>query len=199
MKKFVILLLSISLILCSCSHVENVTIKADPEKIITKTVIKEITPPLKFARGKYEDKRADFSYLAKWSEGMNTWTLYEETPIEDVIFDGLRTLFMHSGLAWVNKDSSEIIINVTLLGVVAIRTPKIFSEEIISSIQIKLDFVSSASGKQIYSNIYNGTNEDYGFIIMSDVEKSINESLINCINSIGLDKGLKENLSNIKI
>lgn len=198
MKKLAVFFVLISLILCSCSHVEKVTIKANPENIITKTVLKEISPPLRFTRGKYEDKRADFSYLAKWSEGMNTWTLYEDTPIEDVIFDGLKTLFFNSGLAWVNKDSSEIIINVTLLGVVTIRTPKFFSEEINSGIQIKLDFIYAASGKQIYSNIYNGTNEDQGFIIMSDIEKSINESLINCINSVGMDKELKENLSNIK-
>lgn len=185
------------MILCSCSYVEKVTIKADPENIITKTVLRDIKPPLKFTRGKYEDKRADFSYLAKWSEGMYTWTLYEETPIEDVIFDGLRTLFIHSGLAWVNNDTSDIIINVTLLGVVTTRNHIIFSDEIYSSIQIKLDLIYAASGKLIYSNIYNGTNEDNGFITISDVEKSINESLINCINSVGMDKELKINLSNM--
>lgn len=189
MKKLSPLLLII-ILFTGCTHIVNVPLIPDYEMYIVSSIeLASIDPSLKFIKGDFDDKRADVSMYATFKQQVHTYNLFTERPVEEAIYDGLAVMLKKAGHSWSDIGDGQIKVNLQLLSTAASRNAGMISVGAISSIQIKLDFVNNNSGNLIYSQIYNGSDDRSQAMIglMDMVKKSVEASIIDCINNVAND------------
>lgn len=185
----------------SCSHTVNVALRPDYENsLYPDNEIAKLETPVSFGKGLAEDKRADKTRLTTFKQGVHTYNLYEERPISEVIFEGLKTLLLKSGHQWGDSTTAEIRVDLQVLGFSAARNAGFVKVGATSGIQIKLDFVDTATNDLLYSQVYNGKDERDRALVgtMGMVEESIDASIVDCLNNVGNDTALLEALQKFK-
>jgi uncharacterized lipoprotein YajG len=200
MKKFkVTMVIVLLLVLGNCTHKVTLDLQPNFSAKLEKQNALTIQPAIKFFKGNFQDKRTDISKLATFKQQVHTYNLFAGRPIEDAIFEGLQQLFTGSGHEWGNDTTPEVRVNLQLLNVQASRNAGFVKVTAASSIQIKLDFVD-AEGKVIYSEVYNGKDDRGQALVgfMNMVKKSVDDSIINCINNVGKDEDLARALKKFK-
>ncbi len=151
-----------------------------------------IQSTIAFSMGDFVDKRLDTTNLATYRRELNTYCVYAKRPVDATIFKGIKSLITLSGHEWVDKGPAEIQVNLRLLNAHADRTSTLGRYS--SGIQIRLDFVNTSTDEIIYSGTYKGIYNK-GWTIVESIETSI----INCVNSIGMDKELAKILKKFKL
>ncbi len=193
MKRNVFILLSILLLVVGCSHTVNLALRPSfQENLSPGNELSSIQPAIKFSQGEFTDKRADIGKLASFKQGVHTFNLYDERPIDEALYEGLQVMMTASGHEWLGEETGQVKIDMQFLGFQASRNAGFIKVGASSNIQIKLDFIDTKTDEVIYSQVYNGTDErDQALIgLMDMVKKSIDASIINCISNVGEDADL---------
>lgn len=194
MRHYIIMVFLFALILIvGCTHTVDVPLLPDfNSNVYSDNELSNIKPAIKFVKGKFSDKRAEIGKLATFKQQVHTYNLYAERPIDEALFEGLAVLITLSDHKWIEKETGEVQIDLQLLSVQASRHAGFVNVGATSSIQIKLDFIDQKTDDIIYSQVYNGTDERQQALIglMDLVIKSIDASIIDCINSVGDDESL---------
>ncbi|NQU54332.1 MAG: hypothetical protein HQ522_17535 [Bacteroidetes bacterium] len=196
--KNLILVSCFIVLLTGCTHKVYLPLIPDYEmEVNSSDILKSIEPSMQFVKGSFEDKRSDITLFATFKQQVHTYNLFAERPVEDAIYDGIAVMFDKNGHSWSDSETGQIKINLKLLSATAARTTGMIKVGANSSIQINLEFVDNKSGNLIYSQEYNGTDERSQVMIglMDMVKKSIDASIINCINNVANDKLLAESLT----
>ena len=196
MKKLLPLFLII--ILAGCTHKVYLPLMPDYDtEVEASNELTALTPSLKFCQGDFVDKRSNVSMYATFKQQVHTYNLYAERPIEEAIFDGLAVMLDKSGHSWSDSGEGQIKVNLQLLTSTASRNAGFVSVGATSSVQVKLDFVNNDSGDLIYSQIYNGTDDRSQAMIglIDMVKKSIDASIVDCINNVANDESLAQALN----
>ena len=83
-------------------------------------------------------------------------------------------------------------VNLEFISIQAARNAGFINVGASSMIQIRLDFVEAATDQAIYSQVYSGQDERSQALIglMDMVRASVDDSMINCFQSVGDDEGL---------
>ena len=201
LKKFsTFITLSLSLfLLSSCGHREyavNLNPNDNSDMYLTDNAVSSITPPIIFSKGKYIDSRKNKEYY-----GINErYIILTDNEFSDAFYDGLERFIESSNQSWSDIGESDIKVDVELL--------ETHIDEIIgwttikyeSRLSTKITFIDLKNSKAIYQQTYKG--ESYVTTIMgghvSVFNKSVNYSMVECINKIGMDKGLYEVLKKLK-
>lgn len=178
----------------SCTHRVPVMLSASPASdALSNGELASVRPALVFRRGSFADKRADTTKLAMFKQGVHTYNLHAERPVQDALFDGIGALLTGAGHRWADADTAAAIrIDLQLLNLQASRNAGLINVGASSSIQLRLDFADARTGQAIYSEIYNGTDERARAMIglMSMVRESLNASVVNALTTIGRDPKL---------
>ena len=189
--------LAAAVTLTACTHTVRLALQPqfDPG-LGPASTLAAARPAVHALAGQYADKRADTTMLASFKQGVHTYNLYGERPIRDALFDGLRALFVRAGHTWGDSAGARVRVDVELLNVQASRNAGLVSVGANSSIQMKVDFVEIPTGRTVYSEIYNGTDKRSQALVgfMGMVKGSLDQSIINCIKSIGDDAKLADAL-----
>jgi len=182
--------------LAACTHHVDVELRPDYPTGVKESVLTSVRPAVSFARGGYADKRGDTTMLATFKQGVHTYNLFGQRPASDALFEGVQILVERAGHTWVPGDSGQVRIDLQLLGMEANRNAGLFEVGASSKVQIKLDFVDRATGRLIYSDVYNGADQRSKALIggMGMVKASLDGSIINCINQVGADSRLVDAL-----
>jgi len=200
MKIFKLVIIPVILILfiTGCTHTTRVLLTPDyPAGIFSAAELASLDKSVQFIKGDFEDKRADTSVYATFTQQIHTYQLIALMPVEDAIYHGISVMLKQAGHSLSDNNEGQIKINLQLLSSRASRNAGLVSVGATSSIQIKLDFIDSISDKLIYSQIYNGNDERSQAMIglMDMVEKSIDASIIDCIYNVANDKLLTQALN----
>ncbi|MFB0517219.1 MAG: hypothetical protein ACETWG_11545 [Candidatus Neomarinimicrobiota bacterium] len=202
MKRNFFLSILVFIMIAGCMHTVYVPLLPDFDaNIYGLNKLANVQPAVKFSQGDFADKSSDIGLLATFKQGIHTYNLYEERPIDEALFEGLNVLLTSSGHEWVGTGEGEIKVDLQLLSVQASRYAGLINVGANSSIQIKLDFIDPSTNDVIYTQIYNGTDERAQALVglMDLVKKSIDASIINCINSVGDDDNLAQKLSQFRL
>ncbi len=180
------------LVLISCTHQVPVALRPEYKTAVARSAeLAAVQPTLSFGRGFYADRRPDTTMLATFKQGANTYHLFGQRPIADALYEGLMVLVTSAGHRWLPPDSGlpDLRLDLQLLSLQAARNAGFINVGATSSIQFKLDVVDARTGQQVYSNIYNGTDQRSQAMLglMSMVRESIDASIVNSINSVGAD------------
>lgn len=181
------------ILLAGCTHKVYLSLMPDYDsEVVASNELTDISPAIKFVKGDFEDKRAAVSMYASFKQDVHTFNLFAERPVEEAIFDGLAVMIDKSGQSWSESGEGQVKINMQLLSTTATRNAGFVSVGASSAIQIKLDFLNNSTGALLYSQIYNGTDDRSQAMVglMDMVKKSIDASIINCINQVAGDKNL---------
>jgi len=201
MRRSVIFLLLILAVLAGCTHKVNVALRPDYDATLQPgNELSKVKPAIQFFKGEFADKRSDPSKLTGFKQAMHTYNLYEERPVEEAIFEGLEVLITTSGHQWSKTEEGEVKTNLQFINCQAdLNTSLLSIVSATSGVQIKLDFVDAKTGDVIYTNIYSGNDERSLFIgYIGMMKKSIDASIINCIQSVGDDADLARALMKFK-
>jgi len=196
------LLAVIALVLVSaCTHRVAIALRPDfNAKLQRGHELPKMTPPLKFFRGNYTDKRQDPTLLATFKQGVNTYNLQEQRPMGDAIFEGLAAAITASGHQWNEAKDGDVRVDATFVNLQAARNAGFVMVGATTAIQVKLDFVDAKTGNLIFSNIYSGTDkrEKAMLGLMGMVKDSVDASIVNCIQSVVDDAELTKSLLKAK-
>jgi len=193
MRTKILILVLILLVIVACTHNVNVPLRPDyQQNIYPDNKLSKLEKKIKFSKGEFSDNRPDISRLASFKQQVHTYNLHEERPLDEAFFEGLYQLMTSSGHEWSDTEPGDVQINLSFLNCQAERNAGLVSVGANSSVQIKLDFIDTASDDLIYSQVYSGTDERSQAMIglMGMVLKSIDASMIDCINSVGDDENL---------
>jgi len=198
-----LLLLPLCLVFAACTHHVDVALRPEYQTALAPAAeLATVTPPLAFVQGDFTDRRPDTTRLATFKQGMHTYNLFGERPIQDALFEGLHTLFTSAEQRWdePGADPSDVRVNLELMNVQADRNAGVINVGATSSIQVKLDFLDAQDGQLIYSEVYNGTDKRTRALIglMGMVRQSIDASIVNCLNAVGADAKLAAALRRLR-
>lgn len=196
-NKLVIIPIILVLFFAGCTQKVFVPLTPDYTTGITSTIeLASIDTPLQFIKGNFDDKRSDTSMYATFKQQAYTFQLFAERPVEEVIYNGLAVMLKKAGHSWSDGETGQIKVNLQLLSTAASRNAGMVMVGATSSIQIKLDFIDNNSNNLVYSQIYNGNDERSQALIglMDMVKKSVDASIIDCINNVASDKLLTQAL-----
>jgi hypothetical protein len=188
---------SLVVFLAACTHRVDVALRPNfnaelkPGRELTR-----VAPAVTFVRGEFEDKRPNPTQLATFKQQMHTYNLYEERPIADALYEGLRAAVTASNQMWSDSTAGDVKVNLTFINLQAARNSGMVSVGATSSIQIKADFLNARTRNVIYSNIYTGSDERSKAIVglMGMVKASIDASILRCVQSVVDDPGLAKAL-----
>lgn len=188
------LYLTASLSLIACTHRAPMALTTPaPASLSSSNELTAIRPALSFRRGGFSDRRPDTTKLATFKQGVHTYNLDGERPIQDALFDGLGVLLTTAGHRWVGADSAaDVRVDLQLMSIQAARNAGLVRVGATSSLQVKLDFVDERAGRLLYSDVYNGTDERSRAMIglMGMVSESIDACIVNALNAVGKDAKL---------
>ncbi len=196
-NKLVILSVIMVLFFAGCTQKVFVPLTPDYNTGLTYAVeLASVDPALQFIKGDFNDMRPNTSLYATFKQQAYTFQLIAERPIDEVIFNGLAVMLRKTGHVWSDYGTGQIKVNLQLLSTTASRHSGMVMVGATSGIQIKLDFVDNNSDKLIYSQIYSGDDERSQAMIgpMDMVKKSVDASIINCINNVANDNFLAQAL-----
>ncbi|MBU4492112.1 MAG: hypothetical protein KKD69_06580 [Euryarchaeota archaeon] len=180
-------------VVTSCTHSIAVPLRPNYQEALRKdSAFAKLQPPLRFSKGTFADKRPDTTMLSSFKQQAHTFNLHAERPIDEAIFDGIKTMLTNSGHTWSESAPQDVRIDMQLVNVQASRNAGFFEVTASSSVQVKLDFIDASSGKSIYSDIYTGKDDRGRAMIglMSMVIESIDASVIDLVNKVGNDERL---------
>lgn len=184
-----------------CSHTVKVGLRPNFDADLPKeNQIVTVKPAASFVQGKFSDKRADTSKLTTFKQGIHTYNLYEERPLDAAFFEGLKALFTHAGHMWADSGAAEVRVDLQMLNFQASRNAGFLMVGASSSVQIKLDFVNAQTGNVIYAEIYSGVDKrDKAMLgLMGMVRKSIDAAIIDGVKNVGNDNALAAALKKFK-
>ncbi len=190
-----------SVLFAGCTHNVNVPLKPNYGDSLTKEgTLSSVKTPVTLLKGSFTDKRADTSKLAMFKQQAHTFNLHADRPIGDVIFDGLKELFLNSGHKFTDSAPADVRVDISLLNISASRNAGMVRVTASSSIQIKLSF-TDMEDNVIYTEIYNGTDDRGHAMVgtMNMVYESIDAAIVNCINNVGKDENLANALRKLGI
>lgn len=192
MRLKVLATLAIAVLTVQCSHKVNLALQPEYDESVLKESELSSVPAMSFRKGSFADKRADPSKLGSFKQGMHTYNLYAERPIEDALFEGLQRLVGNAGHSWTDQDSADVQVDLQLLNVNAARNAGFVQVGAVSGVQIKLDVIDGRTGRLLHSDVYNGADGRSRTLIgtMGMVKESLDASLIDCINNVGKDAKL---------
>ncbi len=197
MRRNLIFLILILVVMAGCQHRVNVALRPDFDATIQPGIeLSNVESAIQFFKGEFADKRPDPSSLAKFKQPMHTYTLYEERPVDEALFEGLEVLITTSGHRWSNSEQGNVKVNVEFINLTAARVAGFIKVGATSGIQIKVDFLDAKTGDTIYTNVFSGTDKRSRALIgvMGMVKDSIDGSIVNCIQSVGDDADLSRAL-----
>lgn len=205
MKRNLVFLFLILIILVGCSH--NVNVALRPEygtELESGEALSTVTPQITFSRGEFLDRRLDPSVLAKFKQGLHTYYIEEERPVDEAFYEGLEVLVTSSGHYWDNSGKGDVKINLEFINCYASRVAGFVTVSAESSVEIFLEFVDEERREVIYSDYYKGSDQRSQAMIglIGMVKNSIDASIVRCVQNVGRDrslaKALRENFSNRK-
>lgn len=188
-------------IFVGCSHTVKVALRPNFDADLPKeNQLVTVKPAVGFVQGKFSDKRSDTSKLTTFKQGVHTFNLYEERPLDEAFFEGLKALFTHAGHTWADSGEAAVRVDLQMLNFQASRSAGLVKVGANSSVQIKLDFVNAKTGNVIYAQIYNGVDKRARSMVgtMGMVKESIDASIIDCVENVGSDEALAAALKNSK-
>ncbi len=200
MRRFGLWILGAGLLVAGCAHTVNVPLQPAFQTGIAKSsALESVRPPVPFGAGSYRDGRADTTKLAMFEQGPHKFTLYGMRPMRDVLFEGLGTLLTHAGHSWGDSLPPQVRVDATLLNMQAARNAGMIAVGASSSVQVKFDFTDARTHQLLYSGIYNGSDKRSQAMIglMSMVNASIDQSILNCVNEVGKDEKLAAALATV--
>ena len=184
--------LALLLVLAGCTHTVDMALRTDfSANLRGQNELAEVSPPIVFSPGEFSDIRPSSQFLTTFKQGVHTYNLVEERPIEDALFEGLGALVVSSGHEW-SETGGSVKVNLEFISIQAARNAGFINVGASSMIQIRLDFVEAATDQAIYSQVYSGQDERSQALIglMDMVRASVDDSMINCFQSVGDDEGL---------
>lgn len=197
MRKTLFVLLLGLLLFVACTHTVNVPLTPDYQtNLYPDNELSKVKPAITFFAGEYADKTTDNTKLATFKQQVHTYNLYGQRPMDEAFFEGLAVLMTTSGHEFIESGEGDVKINLQFLSMQAERNAGMINVGATSSVQFKLDFIDPETDDIIYTNIYNGQDDRSQAMIglMDMVNKSIHQSMINCIQSIGDDANLAKAL-----
>lgn len=205
MKKNLFFLFLILIISAGCTHNVDVALRPDyGTKIISGEGLSRVTPQITFARGEFIDARPNPNVLAEFKQGMHTYYIREERPVDEAFYEGLEILVTSSGHYWDNRGEGDIKIDLEFKTCSASRATGFVTVSAQSSVEIFLEFVDTETGEVIYSDYYKGSDQRSQAMIglIGMVKYSIDASIVRCVQNVGNDRSLakvlKENFSDGK-
>lgn len=192
MRKKKVSMLALVLMLAGCTHTVSMALRQDfAGNLRARNELAEVRPAVTFSPGDFADRRPNPGQLASFKQGVHTYIITEERPIQDAVFEGLQALATASGHQW-SDTGSTVKVNLEFVNAQAARNAGFINVGATSSVQIKLDFVNAATGRVIYTQIYSGQDERSQALIgmMEMVKASVDASIISCIQSVGDDANL---------
>jgi hypothetical protein len=189
-KSMAILVVAASL--TGCAHRVNLALTPSFDEAPKSESLAAIAPPLTMRTGDVADKRPDTTRISVFKQGIHTYNVYGERPLEDAIVDGLRSLFRQAGHTWVDGPDARVSVGVQILNIQTARNAGFVKVGATSSVQIRLDFIETRGGRTIHSEVYNGTDQrDQAMVgLMGMVKDSVDQAIVNCIASVGRDEKL---------
>lgn len=184
--------LALLLVLAGCTHTVNMALRTDFNAHLRgQNDLAGVSPSITFSQGEFSDRRPPGPYLTTFKQGVHTYNLVEERPIEDALFQGLEALVVSSGHEW-SETGGSVKVNLEFVNFQAARNAGFINVGATSMVQIRLDFVEATTDETIYSQIYVGQDERTQALIglMDMVRASVDGSMISCIQSVGDDEAL---------
>lgn len=197
MRRNLIFLILILVVLAGCTHTVNVALRPNFGATLQPgNELSNVEPAIQFFKGEFADKRPDPSSLARFKQGLHSYTLYEERSVEEALFEGFGVLIETSGHKWSSTEEGEVKVNIEFINLTAARAAGLIEVSATSGIQIKVDFLDAKTGDMIYTNIFSGADNRKQALIglMGMVKDSIDWSIVKCIQSVGDDAGLSSAL-----
>lgn len=175
------------------------------DNIVYDNALSHIRHSIQFTKGRYTDSRNDTSKIItfRWR---SVYNIYAERPIDEAIFEGLKTLFSRSGHVWNESEDSKVRIDVVLLyiqaGIISDR-PYAGIEGLTASstMQVNFTFVKTNTEEVIYNKTYHGYDRRRQILFGTSnmVKTSIDSSFVHLINQVGMDTQLAESLKALNI
>lgn len=193
MKRRPLILLATLLLLAGCAHTVKVPLHPSFDSTAPQAnALSSVRPALSVAEGGFTDSRSDTTKLATFQQGAHTFNLYGDRPVSQALSEGLQSLFTRAGHQWSKGGDAQVRVDVQLLSFSAARNAGFVAVGASSALQVKLDVFDAKQGKQIYSQVYNGSDKRSQALVglMSMVNSSINQSIVNCLEEVGRDERL---------
>jgi hypothetical protein len=188
--------LALLMVLAGCTHTVNMALRADfGAHLRGQNDLAGVSPSIIFSQGEFSDRRPTPQFLTTFSQGVHTYNLIEERPIEDALFQGLEALMVSSGHDW-SEEGGSVKVNLEFVSLQASRNAGFINVGASSMVQIRLEFVEADTDQAIYSETYVGQDERSQALIglMDMVRSSVDQSMVNCIQSVGDDEALAQAL-----
>ncbi len=188
------LLLSV-LTLAGCTHSVNVDLQPrfDPG-VSPDDVLATVQPPVTFVRGTFTDRSAgaEEERIAQFKQGIHTYNLFPERPVEEALFDAVQATLEESGQQWLAAGGGDVRVDLELLDLEASRHAGFINVGARSRVQLRAIFVDPETEREIYSNVYTGSDERQQALIglMGMVRESLNTALGECARSMAGDEAL---------
>lgn len=194
----VVIVASVMTLMAACTHRVDVALRPNfGAELKPGRELGKVVPAVMFSRGEFVDKRPNPTQLASFKQQTHTYNLYEERPIADALYEGLKAAVTASNHIWSDTTAGDVKVNLTFINLQAARNAGMVSVGATSSIQVKADFLNAKTGDVVYSNIYTGSDERSKAVVglMSMVRASIDASIVRCVQSITDDQGLAKALA----
>jgi uncharacterized lipoprotein YajG len=193
MNRRPLILVAMLMLLAGCAHTVKVPLHPMLDTAAPQAnALSSVRPALVVAQGRFTDSRTDTTMLAMFQQGPHTFNLYGDRPMSQVLNEGLQALFTRAGHKWVTGGDAQVRVDAQLLSMSAARNAGFVAVGASSAVQVKLDFFDVRQGKQVYTQVYNGSDKRSQAMIglMSMVNSSINQSIVNCLEEVGRDEQL---------
>jgi len=199
-KTLLLILLGAAVIMPSCSspHV-TVVIAPDYETYLkADNVLSSLDKKLAFGRGRFMDKRKDPSLVGFYSSGYRATVLRTDQAADDILFDGLKNLFIRSGHAWTEPQEADILVDVVLHQMATTEGGVINAAKYLTArMEVQLSFVDGATGRVFYTEKYYGSSEiNTPFGGGGDVLGMLQIAIINGMFNVGSDVRLARAIIN---
>ena len=174
-----------------CTHTEHILLEPDYSEMVNENTRLNMLDTLSFAPGRFSERNTGHDWFISFDKSRNTFNIYLERPIGEVLFDGVAALVCQSGHIWSTTDSSSFLIRVRLVDASAAIEDRFLWIAAPAAIEIALDFVERKSGNIVYTQLYQGNAEQTRFWgSLSFLGDSIGEAIVNCIREVGADEEL---------
>ncbi len=194
-----LIILMLSLLLLTSCGAKRYTVNLNPNAFqgayLTDNAISAITPPIKFSRGTYIDKRSSKEFFGS----SKAYIILTDNEFSDAFYDGLKAFLISSNHSWENIETLDIKIDVELLDTQSEFIMGMWVIQFNSSVSTKISFIDLKTDKTIYQQTYNGSSLIRSPAGHESMFKAVvNKSIVDCINKIGMDKELYEALVKMK-
>ena len=137
------------------------------------------------------DKRKDPTYVGAYL-GSGLYTLvYTEQAGDDILFEGLKNVFVRSGHKWTDPADADILVDIILHELVAMDKGIEISKYQTGSLDVQISFVDRASEQVFYTNRYSGSSAT-----PYNIAERLQLVIISCMDNVGSDVKLARAIIN---